>query len=127
MRKLIKIIIFSVILVTNLSFKNVNSQNSSIIGTWLSEKDSNWKLVFTSSNCYQYYNNILIETNTYSISNTTPQCGKVVPITNYTSYLKLTEVNNTSNFTCYEINGITSQYLSLRQIDKGVILLFIKQ
>jgi hypothetical protein len=102
-------------------------QNSSIVGTWLSETDSKWKMVFTSTKCYQYYEGALVETNSYLISNTSPQCGKVVPVDNYTSYLKLTDDQSSTNVTCYEINGITSKNLSIRPVNNGKILTFVRQ
>jgi len=102
-------------------------QNSSIVGTWLLETDSKWKLVFTTTKCYQYYEGKLVETTTYLISNTSPQCGNVVPVDNNTSYLKLTNDQSSTNVTCYEINGITSQNLSLRPVNNGKILIFVRQ
>jgi hypothetical protein len=102
-------------------------QNSSIVGTWLSESDSKWKLVFTTTKCYQYYGGTLVETNSYLISNTSPQCGKVVPVDNYTNYLKLIDDQSSTNVNCYEINGITSQNLSLRPVNNGKILIFVRQ
>lgn len=109
----------------------VNSQtlykNSSIVGTWVSEDDSNWKLIFTADNkCYQYYSNSLTETDSFIISNTSPQCGVRVPIDNYTSYLQLINTQNAETI-CYEINGITDKNLSLRVIDNGGAIVFVKQ
>lgn len=102
-------------------------QNSNIVNTWCSEEDNNWKLVFTSDyKCYQYYSNTLKETDTYTISNTSPQCGMSVPITNYTSYLKLKNAS-TGDSICYEINGITEKTMSLRPIDRGGTVLFYRQ
>lgn len=102
-------------------------QNSSIVSTWISEEDIYWKLTFTTDNkCYQYYKNSLIETDSFSISNTTPQCGIIVPVNSYTSYLQLTNLL-LGDITCYEINGITNKSLSLRVIDKGGVIVFIRQ
>ena len=116
------------IFLTNISSNSQTPyQNSSIVSTWISEEDVNWKLIFTTSNkCYQYDKNTLIETDTFSISNTTPQCGITVPIDNYTKYLQLKNVLS-GDITCYEINGITSASLSLRVIDKGGSMVFIRQ
>lgn len=101
-------------------------QNSSIIGTWLSEKDPKWKMVFTADRCNQYYDGALMDSDYYYISNTSPQCGKVVPIDNYTSYMRFVPISGTGQ-KCYEINGITAQYLSLRPVENGKILVFVKQ
>ena len=116
------------IFTTNISSNSQTPyKNSSIVSTWISEEDTNWKLTFTTNNkCYQYYSNTLIETDTFSISNTTPQCGITVPIDKYTNYLQLKNMLS-GNITCYEINGITSACLSLRVVDKGGSIVFIRQ
>lgn len=102
-------------------------QNSSIVGTWVSEKDRRWKLVFTADlKCKQYYENELNETDSYVISNTSPQCGETVPIEEHTSYLQLTNLADGDKI-CYEINGISPAILSLRVVDRGGAMVFKRQ
>ncbi|MDX5418443.1 MAG: hypothetical protein LPK09_04445 [Hymenobacteraceae bacterium] len=96
-------------------------------GTWRSEEDDNWKLVFTDEGiCYQYYQEDLLETDTYTVSNTSPQCDQEVPVDSHTSYLQL-ENMETNESTCYEINGITANTLSLRPLTMGGVVVFKKQ
>lgn len=102
--------------------------NSPIIGSWINEKDSNSKLIFdTNGNCKRYYEGELIEEYNFSISNTSPQCGVNVHVDSYTSYLKLTNINDANDFYCYEINGITASKLSLRPIENGGFILYNKE
>lgn len=97
---------------------------TAITYTWVSESDNNWKIIFSSDKtCKQYYENELIETDTYFLSNSSPQCGKTVLIDDYTCYLQLTNTE-TKESTCYEIYGLTSTILTLRMVDNGDILIF---
>ena len=106
----------------------VDSQNQTILGTWIAEKDAKSKWVFTSDgNCKKYYNGELLNTYAYSMNNTSPQCGETVPVNSNTQYLKLTKIGKVDTEYCYEINGITTEKLSLRQIGRGGLLLFDKQ
>lgn len=98
-----------------------------ILGTWRSQEDSQWKIVFTRNRYHEYYRSNLIETGSYLVSNTSPQCGEIVPIDKYTSYLKITEDGGSKNVNCYEINGVTRTNLSLRPVNNGKTLLFTKQ
>ncbi len=108
--------------------KNHNIVSKSIVGTWIAEKDSKSKWVFTSDlKCKRYYDSVLLSTYTYSISNTSPQCGETVPVEQHTSYLKLTKEGPVNSKRCYEINGITAEKLSLRVVDRGGLLLFDRQ
>jgi hypothetical protein len=100
------------------SVSTTSIKDSSIIGSWVSEEDSLYKIVFTADKCYDYYEGVISDSSTYVISNSSPQCGQNVPVENYTSYLQLTSLKDGEK-TCYEINGITSQTLSLRELDQG--------
>ncbi|WP_139135285.1 hypothetical protein [Roseivirga sp. 4D4] len=103
-------------------------QNESLEGTWMAEKDSKSKWVFTNDGkCKRYYDNELLNTYVYSLSNTSPQCDKTVPVNSKTQYLKLVKVGKVDSEYCYEVNGITAEKLSLRQIGTGSLLLFDKQ
>ena len=124
MKRLLLNITLSIFAYINLSFVC----HSSIIGTWISEEDSKWKMVFTNDNkCFRYYNNNLRETDTCIISNTSPQCGETVPVDSQTSYLRLTNVQNINDVKCYEINGITDSILSIRPLENTNIFVFIRQ
>ena len=37
---------------------HVTQEDASIVGTWISEEDTNWKMVFTTSKCKWFYENI---------------------------------------------------------------------
>jgi hypothetical protein len=100
-----------------------------ILGTWVSEKDKNWKLVFTKDKCTQYYSGEAPEVDHYTLSNKSPQCGEKVPVVNSTTeyhYLQLLELKNNET-TCYELNGLTAKVLSLRPIHTGGALVFIRK
>ncbi|MBD1396889.1 hypothetical protein H9Q13_06910 [Pontibacter sp. JH31] len=98
-----------------------------VAGTWRSEEDNNWKLIFTAEGiCYQYYQDDLLETDTYTLSNTSPQCDQDVTVDAHTSYLQL-ENMETKDRTCYEVNGLTANTLSLRPLTMGGAMVFRKQ
>lgn len=112
-----------------LSNKKVPSLlDSTITGTWISDQDSKWKLIFTNNNkCSQYYDNVLSEIDTVIISNTSPQCGIIVDVDEHTNYLQLKNTADTSDKQCYLINGITNSTLSISVVDEGGTLVFTKQ
>lgn len=107
-------------------------QNQEFNGTWISEEDPNWKMVFTQDECKWYYENELTENYYFSISNSTPQCGYEVPVESTTSYLKFISKDNSNDIICYEINGFAEttpgrKTLSIRAVGRGGHMLFIKQ
>ena len=103
---------------------NNSNQDSSIVGSWQSEEDSDIVYVFKNDNkCYIYYLQELYKTSNFTISNTTPQCGITVPIDKYTSYLQLQDVQSNES-ECYLINGITDDYLSLSIVDRGGVIIY---
>lgn len=97
-----------------------------ILGSWVSESDANWKLVFTQNSCTQYYRGQAPEVDRYTLSNKSPQCSEQVPVEKSTNYLQLTNRKNNET-TCYELNGLTASVLSLRPIHTGGALVFVKQ
>lgn len=129
MKKYHLILIFLLVLLSSyMPVVTVDSQNQTIQGTWIAEKDAKSKWVFTSDgNCKKYYNGELQNTYAYSMNNTSPQCGETVPVNSNTQYLKLTKIGKVDTEYCYEINGITTEKLSLRQVGRGGLLLFNKQ
>ena len=104
-----------------------------ILGSWVSEEDSNWKMVFTKDDtCNWYYEDELSSSYTYAISNTSPQCGQEVYISELTSYLSLIDVSDSTHQNCYEIYGFSEvtpgrKAVSLRWIRRGKPMLFIKE
>jgi|GEM_PF-1663743 hypothetical protein len=107
-------------------FAQANDEKKDIVGTWISEEDSNWKIVFTADSKYiDYYEGRVSEKGIYSLSNTIPQSEPSVPTGNGISYLKLVDSDKVVQF--YEINGISSTTLSLTWIDNGNLLVFKRQ
>lgn len=106
---------------------NLNHQDSTLLGTWISEEDNNWKLEFKNDTCLSTYIGSSTDTYKYTISNTSPQCGEVVDIDQYSNYLQLTNVSDTTDKICYLINGVTDTALSLSPINRGGAFVFTKQ
>ena len=114
-------IITAILMLINLS---LFSQDASIIGTWKSEEDSNSEMKFLSNNmCYRYYSGVLEGTYSWTISNTSPQCGVTVPVDATTSYLQLKGLKY-NDVDCFIINGILPEYMSISPVDKGGVILF---
>lgn len=129
MKTKIKLLLIAFVIAS--SFINVAKATdypfTAITYTWTSENDNNWKITFFSDKtCKQFYQNELIETDTFILTNSTPQCGKDVFIDQNTCYLQLTNIL-TKEPICYEIYGLTSTILTLRMIDNGNILIFNRQ
>jgi hypothetical protein len=106
---------------------HTTQEDASIVGTWVSEKDTNWKMVYTTTRCKWFYENVQTDEFNYLVSNTTPQCGETVSITAHTGYLQLTNVTDANDKICYEIYGITNETLSIRYFGRGGFLLFHRQ
>jgi len=125
--KIINIIIVSVCFLT---FKNCLGQlpqqniNSEIIGSWVSEDDANNKLTFNSNGeCKEFYNNVLVDTYTYSISH---QCANESD--NKAWFLKMIDSDDLDE-RCYELYGAnadSSNTLSIRDLTTGKIFLYNK-
>lgn len=108
------------------------NDQSLIIGTWISEQDSKSKWVFSSDlKCKSFYNGVLKNTYTYKISNTNQQCGKEVHVDSKTSYLELSNISDSTDKLCYEINGFHTdengvKTLSLMPLEQGGYMIFVK-
>lgn len=101
-------------------------ENKSIVGTWVSEEDNTWKLVFASdSTCKQYSENNLMETDNYVLSNTSPQCGINVAINGKSLFLSLKDISDGEEL-CYYVNGITDKVLSLTYFNRGGAMVFLR-
>lgn len=123
------LVLITTIVLYSFSGIQINNQQKKdkIIGTWVSEKDPNWKIEFTkSNNCYWYYENSKTNSFTYYLSN---EKGGQVPHSNG-SYLKLKNVSN-KNVLNYYVHGITEEsgdiYLSLEYDGKPRPMLFKKE
>ncbi len=58
---------------------NLTNLNSNLMGIWINEEDSNWKIEFNSNGkCYWYYTDEDTDIFSYSILTISPQCGKNV-------------------------------------------------
>lgn len=105
--------------------ENLNSYTSEIIGTWISEEDSSYKIEFTSSGIYNIYIDDELE-DTYSYSLAT-SCG-----TNANSYdIFLKTQSNFIDYTCDVINNIYSDSSGLITLsitsERGQLNIYIKQ
>jgi hypothetical protein len=122
----LRLYLYLVLAVSCLSFlPHPPSDQELIIGTWVSNKDKNWKLVFTKDKCSQYYGKEVAEIERYTLANKSPQCGEKVPVEKVTSYLQLTAIKN-KEATCYQLYGLTTKNLSISPIRNGGILLFTR-
>jgi hypothetical protein len=107
--------------------KQSQADSVAIIGTWLSGS-GHWKLVFSQDyKCRQYMDTVLIETDSVVIANTSPQCGITVPVDNYTSYLRLINVSDTTQNLCYDLNSVTDSTLSITNVGHGGVITFRRQ
>ena len=110
------------------TLSNSDQDKKLIIGSWLSEDDNSWKLAFTSNNhCNEYINNVLSNTYTFVISNTTPQCGIDVYMNINTEYLQIKNENDSTDIRCYLIYGVTDKSLSISPLGIGSAFIFDKQ
>ncbi|WP_124561005.1 hypothetical protein [Pedobacter sp. KBW01] len=101
---------------------------SNVVGSWKSEEDENWQFIFLSNGtCIERYVGSSSDTSNYSISNTTPQCGVIVPIDQTTEYLKLSFPADSSKNNCYLLNGTTDSTLSISPLESYKVFMFRKQ
>jgi len=102
-------------------------QESSIVGTWVSQSDQNSKWIFTKNGKAKwYYEEKLNYTYTYRLSTTSPQCGKQVQTGPHLEFLELTDVDNGFQ-QCYYINTLDDEHLSLSPFGRANILVFDRQ
>lgn len=127
MKTKIRIIVTVVISTILISFTTNQNQDASIIGTWISQEDNNYKLVFNGNTCTWIYSGQPNTTYSFSLSNTSPQCGEVVPVTSELNYLRLVNSSNSNETLCYEIYSLTETTLTLRPIEKSGFLIFNRQ
>lgn len=123
-KKMLTILMVSLTSLMLYSYKAVSNIDSDIQGTWVSESDANWKMVFEESNCKWFYNGQLQDDYTYQVNNSSPQCEIDVLIDSSTKYLSLINSADSTDKTCYEIYGLSENTLTLRVIDRGGFLIF---
>lgn len=120
---LISVIVFS------FTVKNSFNQQSTkdrIIGSWVSDSDSNSIWIFSlDGKCKRYYASKLLNTSDFTITNTS--CDN--KIDSEYEYLKL--IKSTGKIYCYAINGITQDgndaYLSIEFNGNPSPILFKKK
>lgn len=104
---------------------NLCAQEPGIVGSWVAEEDSKWVIFFKPTLCYQYYERVLVETDSIHISNTSPQCAQEVLIDQNTKYLRLVDLKDKTSF-CYEIYGLTTEKLTLCVVGQGGLTVFTR-
>ena len=127
--KKINIILITILLIGFTTSCNAQQRQDNIqteiIATWVAEDDPNVKLVFNNSNqCLNYYDNILIDTYPYTISD---ECGSETDSNSW--FLKLTD-NEDFSIRCYELYGANqdnNNKLSMRDMITGKIFIYNKQ
>ena len=99
-----------------------------IIGSWISNDDPTYKLVFTQ-NGYEksYYNNTLSSTFTYSI---TTECNGQTLTTNYDIFLRVVDTEDNEIY-CHFLNGIHTNQNGVKTLsittERGKLELYTKQ
>ena len=118
------ITLFVLIIISGFTLSHLPQERALIIGTWTSQDDNNWKLIFNSDGkCMDYYEGIPDKTYNYFIAEETASNGVVF------SYLKLVNVHDSSDEYNYEINSLTENRLALNYLGNlnEKLLLFEKQ
>ena len=101
----------------------VNQTNPEIIGTWINEEDTSYKLVFLDTGVLkEYVNDELMGTLNYTISH---NCGSESD----TSIEFLKKIESDGSIYCFEINAINvnnNGILSIRSMENGKLYIFNK-
>ena len=128
-------ILLSLTLVGFLTLSSFNNPDEDIIGTWILESDTDSKWVFTTNNCYWYYEGNLEDTFTYVLQDlsTIPNsglsvalCGNIVKTGGEEDYyLKLTDEDDQDY--CYEIFSLDNENLSINYLGQAEIKVFDKE
>ena len=111
---------------TNHTAQYVLDYRNNIIKSWRLQDDSNYVIVFKANGiCYEYYQGKLQDTFTYTVSNTSPQGSEDVGVdeSQYTFYLRIVSVNDSSLDFCYIINN-ASKVLSITEVETGLLAVF---
>lgn len=123
----LKLLILASLIIGYFLFSSFDDPSEEIIGTWILEDDQNSKWVFTQNGtCYWYYNSVLEDSFSYSISQLPIQCGHQVKTGGEDDYyLKLVDQDNEEY--CYEILGVSDTSLSLNFLGLADIKVFNKE
>lgn len=115
-----------IFIVSSIAFIQYQAGDS-IVGTWISTDDPDNKWVFTNNQkAKSYYEGELLDTYTYRVSSTSPQCGEVVQTGPRIEFLELTHSADGEQ-KCFYINSLDDENLSLSPFDRANILLFERQ
>ena len=104
-----------------------HDEKTNIVGSWVSEDDQAWVIIFKSDNrYYQLYDGEVVESGkyniTYGIPPDDPYCRPDVKPRGSESTLKMVSSDNDSIY--YEINGVTSKNLSLTWTGNANVFVF---
>jgi len=128
--KKFRIALFIIISLISLAgFRLILTQmtNQDMKGIWISTDDTNWVWEFRADGkIYDYYSGKLSDTYSFSFETTSPQCGKVVDVGPLFEYLRITNINDSQDFQCYEILSKNEEYLQLRPLGQGGSITFKK-
>lgn len=126
MQKLTLLILIPLFLLVSFRVLIAQKENNKLVGIWISTEDTKWVWDFkTDGKLYSYYEGKLINTYSYSVESTSPQCGKVVDVGVNFSYLKLIDLSD-QNAQCYEFYGFSDEYLQLKRFDYSGFMNFKK-
>lgn len=108
--KIIGFVLFVLLLVGATTLLQQKDYNKLIIGTWLPQGDGyEYRWVFTKNGkCYDYYDNALDATYTYTIQSEKSVNGKFT-----IWYLKLTNINDLNDIYEYDIIGLSKDTMRL--------------
>jgi len=127
-KKFLGVVLIALMAILSFTVVQLSGEKEDIIGTWVSEDTPEWKWVFKSDGkCYDYYNGVLTDTYTYTLSTTSPQCGQVVPTGDKFTYLKLVNDKDSNLTFCYEVFSLDKTNLEIRMFDRASFLRFVKQ
>ena len=102
-----------------LSFSMNYGEETDIIGRWVSTDDASSEMEFKSNGkCNEFYNGHYNATYNYSIIKTSPVCGENVPTGDLFSYLKLVNINDSSDIYCYEIISLDDTDFQIRLLGR---------
>ena len=127
-KKFLGVVLIALMAILSFTVVQLSGEKEDIIGTWVSEDTPEWKRIFKEDGkCYDYYNGVLTDTYTYTLSTTSPQCGQVVPTGDKFTYLKLVNDKDSNLTFCYEVFSLDKTNLEIRMFDRASFLRFVKQ
>jgi hypothetical protein len=104
------------LLISKKSFnQTLSNERINILGTWVAEEGT-WTFVFSANKrCYEYFDGKLEAQYFYKITSANSVCGKQAKAKSEDSAISFLQLNDikTKQQTCYIINGISKNTLSL--------------